>query len=90
MHYRYQVKAKYEGFQILTAMIMKRSIFWDITLCSPLKGNRLFRGTWRALLGNCFMLISSLAIFLHHEEEGDGLNVYIRNFYIWDYEYYRR
>jgi hypothetical protein len=25
------------GFEVLTAVVMKRSIFWDIMLCSPLK-----------------------------------------------------
>jgi hypothetical protein len=31
-------------FEILTAMVMNSSIFWDITPCSPLKVNRRFRG----------------------------------------------
>jgi hypothetical protein len=25
------------GFQVLTAVVMKSTIFWDITQCSPLK-----------------------------------------------------
>jgi hypothetical protein len=37
----------YVGFEVLTAVIMKSSIFWDITLCSPLKDNRCFGGTCR-------------------------------------------
>jgi hypothetical protein len=24
------------GFEVLTAVVMKNTIFWDITLCSPL------------------------------------------------------
>jgi hypothetical protein len=28
---------KYAGFEILTAVVMKSTIFWDITPCSPLK-----------------------------------------------------
>jgi hypothetical protein len=28
---------QYVGFQVLTAVIMKSIIFWDITPCSPLK-----------------------------------------------------
>jgi hypothetical protein len=32
------------GFQVLTAVIMKSSIVWDIMSCSPLKANRSFRG----------------------------------------------
>jgi hypothetical protein len=40
--YRVQI-----GSEVLTAMIVKSSIFWDITPCSPLKDNRRFRGTYR-------------------------------------------
>jgi hypothetical protein len=35
------------GFEVLTAVVMKSSIFWDITPCSPLKVNRSFGGTYR-------------------------------------------
>jgi hypothetical protein len=35
------------GFEVLTAVVMKSSIFWDITPCSPLKVNRSFGGTCR-------------------------------------------
>jgi hypothetical protein len=27
------------GFEVLTAMVMKSSVFWDIMACSPLKAN---------------------------------------------------
>jgi hypothetical protein len=30
----------YVGFKILTAVVMKSIIFWDMTPCSPLKVNR--------------------------------------------------
>jgi hypothetical protein len=30
------------GIEVLTAVVMKCSIFWDITLCSQLKVNRRF------------------------------------------------
>jgi hypothetical protein len=33
------------GFKGLTAVVMKSSIFWDITLCSPLKVTWYFGGT---------------------------------------------
>jgi hypothetical protein len=33
------------GFEVLTAVVMKSSVFWDITPCSPLKVNQRFRGT---------------------------------------------
>jgi hypothetical protein len=32
------------GPEVLTAVIMKRSIFWDITQCSPIKVSRRFGG----------------------------------------------
>jgi hypothetical protein len=34
------------GFQVLTTVITKSSIFWDITPCSPLKVNRPFGVTY--------------------------------------------
>jgi hypothetical protein len=33
---------KFIGSDVLTAVVMKSSFFWDITLCSPLKVNRRF------------------------------------------------
>jgi hypothetical protein len=33
------------GFEILTVVLMKSYIFWDITTYSPLKVNRRFGGT---------------------------------------------
>jgi hypothetical protein len=35
------------GFEVLTAVVMKSTIFWDITSCSPLKVNRRFGRTYR-------------------------------------------
>jgi hypothetical protein len=35
------------GFEVLTAVVVKFSIFWDITPCSPLKVDRRFGGTYR-------------------------------------------
>jgi hypothetical protein len=44
---------------------MKSSIFWDKTLCSPVKVNWCFRETYclplQGLLAACFMLLSYLA-----------------------------
>jgi hypothetical protein len=33
------------GYEVLRAVVMKGSIFWDIASCSLLKVNRRFRGT---------------------------------------------
>jgi hypothetical protein len=37
----------YVGFDVLIAVVIKWTIFWDIKLCSLLKVNWLFRGTYR-------------------------------------------
>jgi hypothetical protein len=35
------------GFKVLTAVVVKSTVFWDITPCSPLKVKRRFGGTYR-------------------------------------------
>jgi hypothetical protein len=35
------------GFEVLTAVVMKSFIFWDVTPCSLLKVDRRFGGTFR-------------------------------------------
>jgi hypothetical protein len=42
----------YVDFEVLTVVVMKNSIFWDITLCSPVKV--------RVSLAACFTFISCL------------------------------
>jgi hypothetical protein len=34
-------------YEVLTAVVMKSSVFWDITLCGSLDVNRRFGGTCR-------------------------------------------
>jgi hypothetical protein len=47
------------GFDVFTAVIMKSSVFWDITLCSPLKVNRRFGETYRLhLQSSAYYLLS--------------------------------
>jgi hypothetical protein len=36
--------------EVLTAVAMKSSVFWDITTCGPLKVNLRFEGTYRLCL----------------------------------------
>jgi hypothetical protein len=46
------VKKIWSGFEVLTAMFIKISIYWDITPCRPLKVNRCFAETcWIHLQG---------------------------------------
>jgi hypothetical protein len=39
-------KVKIIGFEVITAVTMKNSVFLDITLCSPMKVNQCFGGTY--------------------------------------------
>jgi hypothetical protein len=43
------------GFEVLTPVVMKSTIFWDMTPCSPLRVNRRFGGTCLICLppGSC-------------------------------------
>jgi hypothetical protein len=40
-------KIPHVGFEVLTAVVMKSTVFWDIMPCSSLKVNWHFRGTYR-------------------------------------------
>jgi hypothetical protein len=42
-------------FAVFTAVVMKSTIFWDITPCSPLSVNRRFGGAYRLLLSRWFL-----------------------------------
>jgi hypothetical protein len=65
----------YVGFEVLTAVVMKSSIFWDMTPCSLLSVNRRFVGTYLLhlqssawyLLHSCFLL----GLFFYPEDGGD-------------------
>jgi hypothetical protein len=54
--------------EVLTAVVMKRSVFWDITQCSPLKVNQSFVAT-------CFHASILLGLF-GSENGGDN---FLRN-----------
>jgi hypothetical protein len=43
-------KSLFGRFEVLTAVVMKSTIFWDMTPCSPLKFTRYFVRTCRLLL----------------------------------------
>jgi hypothetical protein len=47
LKYYYKVTFNYVGFEVLTAVVMKNSVFWDITPCSPLKVKRRMGETCR-------------------------------------------
>jgi hypothetical protein len=53
------VSSHFVGFEVLTVVIMKSTIFWVITPCSPLKVNPRFGGTYRLHLQGrvCHLLL---------------------------------
>jgi hypothetical protein len=68
------------GFEVLTAVVMKSIIFWDIAPCGPLSVNRRFGGTYylhlEGLKTSAFTLVSCSAYFFDPEDGGD---VFLRN-----------
>jgi hypothetical protein len=65
----------YSEFEVLTAMFMKSSIFWDITSCSLLQ----FSGFSEGLVVSIFILLPAfhggflLDLFFDPEDGGDML-----------------
>jgi hypothetical protein len=53
------------GFEVLAAVVMKNSLFWDIKLCSPLKFNQ-------EPASSCFLL----GLFFDPE---NGWDMFLRN-----------
>jgi hypothetical protein len=65
------------GFEVLTAVVMKSAIFWDLTLCSPLRVNWRVGGTYSLhLLATCFHTGFLLGLFFYPEDGGD---MFLRN-----------
>jgi hypothetical protein len=54
----FEIKSK--NSEVLVAVVMKTSVFWDIAARSAVKVNRRFG---EALLATCFTLVSSIAYF---------------------------
>jgi hypothetical protein len=42
-----EIRTEYVGLEVLTPVVMKSAIFWDLTPCSPLKVNRSSGRTYR-------------------------------------------
>jgi hypothetical protein len=63
------------GFEVLTAVVVKSSVFWDITLCSPLQVNQRFGGT-------CFLFLQGERISqARHQCEVGGKQTFHDLFY---------
>jgi hypothetical protein len=76
-------KVIYVESEVLTAVVMKSSIFWDITPCSPVKVNPRFGGKYFhlqdrriSLLATCFHDGFLLNLFFQLEDGGD---IFLRN-----------
>jgi hypothetical protein len=60
-------------FEVLTAVVMKSSVFWDITPCNPVKVNRRSGGTCLALrCFNCCLLHAGVLFGLLFKPEDGG------------------
>jgi hypothetical protein len=60
------------GFEVHTAVVMKSTVFCDITPCTPFKINRRFA----ALLATCFYAGFLLLLFFDPE---DGGYIFLQN-----------
>jgi hypothetical protein len=88
-HYSHYYYCYCVGFDVLTAVVMKSSIFWDITPCSSLKDNRHFGGTYRLHLHGRRKSRASLALLDSYFQAGfligllfdpeDGGDMFLRN-----------
>jgi hypothetical protein len=56
-------KLSFVGFEVLTAVVMKSTIFWDMTSCRPLKVNWRFGGTYRLHLESGISRVGSPPAF---------------------------
>jgi hypothetical protein len=65
----HKTSLRHVGFEVLTVVAMKSSIFLHITQCSPLKVDRRF-GLTCSKLAASFMMVSSLAYSSIVEMEG--------------------
>jgi hypothetical protein len=65
------LRAEYVGFEVLTAMVMKRTIFWGITPCSPLSVNRRFGGTYRVKAGQLILSTLKMEVICSSETSVD-------------------
>jgi hypothetical protein len=70
------------GLEFLTPVVIKSSVFWDMTPCSPLKTNRRFGGTCRLHLQGrriqqnsaCYLLHTDFLLGLFFDsEDGDDM-----------------
>jgi hypothetical protein len=78
-----------KGFEVLKAVIVKCSVFWDVTPCSPFKVNRRFGGKYCILLHGrrisharnqseaCYLLHAGFLLGLFFDPN-DGGDIFLR------------
>jgi hypothetical protein len=69
----------YVGFEVFTAVVIKSTVFWDITPCSPLKVNRRFGGTYSLYLEARLPTNFHAGILLRLFDPEDGGDILLRN-----------
>jgi hypothetical protein len=67
------------GFEVLTPVVMKSSVFWNITPCSPLIIDRHFGETHRLHLNGRGKLLYAGALLGIFFDTGDGKYIFLRN-----------
>jgi hypothetical protein len=66
-------------FEVLTAMAMKSSIFWDITPCSPIESQPTFRENMSLCVPPDFTLVSCfVSFFILKMEVTYSFEIYLR------------
>jgi hypothetical protein len=70
----------YAGPEVLTAVVMKSSIFWDIRPCSLLKANQSFGGTCHShLQGQTISQARNQQEAGNKQTSEDGGDMFLRN-----------
>jgi hypothetical protein len=71
---KFSAKYCHVGLEVLTPVVMKSSIFWDIASWSPVKVNRRFGGS------TCYLLYAGFLFGLMFDPEDRG-DMFLRNAY---------
>jgi hypothetical protein len=80
VQHAYKTTGKIVGFEVFTAVVMKSTIFWDITPCNPLEVNPRFGETYRLhLQGRRVRQARNQSEIRWPTEPEDGRGIFLRN-----------